>query len=81
MPVGSEEIALLSLSLEEVFHKAFMGYLFQVHAWKTRVRSGKVVDVEASLWKQAYRCVGEGWLGQLAGLCLVIMTRVSPTII
>ena len=30
--------------------------------------------------KQVYRsrCVGEGWLGQLARLCLVIMARVSP---
>ena len=30
--------------------------------------------------KQVYRsrCVGKGWLGQLAGLCLVIMAGVSP---
>lgn len=30
--------------------------------------------------KQIYRsrCVGEGWLGQLARLCLVIMAGVSP---
>ena len=33
MPVGSEEIALQSLSSEEGFHKAFMGYVFRVHAW------------------------------------------------
>ena len=32
-PVGSEEITLQSLSPEEGFHKAFTGYLFQVHAW------------------------------------------------
>ena len=32
-PAGSEEIALQSLSPEEGFHKAFMGYLFWVHAW------------------------------------------------
>ena len=31
-PAGSEEIALQSLSPEEGFHKAFMGYLFWVHA-------------------------------------------------
>ena len=30
--VGSE-IALHSLSPERGFHKAFMGYVFQVHAW------------------------------------------------
>ena len=32
------------------------------------------------MWKQIYRsrCVGEGWLGQLARLCLVIMAGVSP---
>ena len=33
IPAGSEEMALQSLSPEEGFHKAFMGYLFQVHAW------------------------------------------------
>ena len=32
MPVGSEEIALQSLSPEEEFHKAFTGYLFRVRA-------------------------------------------------
>ena len=32
-PVGSEEITLRSLSPKEGFHKAFKGYLFQVHAW------------------------------------------------
>ena len=31
-PAGSEEIDLQSLSPEEEFHKAFMGYFFQVHA-------------------------------------------------
>ena len=34
--VGSEEITLQSLSPKEGFHKAFMGYLFQVHAWLVR---------------------------------------------
>ena len=32
-PAGSDEIALQSLSPEEGFHKAFMGYLFWVQAW------------------------------------------------
>ena len=32
-PAGSEEIALQSLSPEEGFHKAFMGYVFRVQAW------------------------------------------------
>ena len=51
-PEGSMEITLWSLNPEEGFHKAFMGYLFRVHAWQTRVTSGKVVDVETSLQKQ-----------------------------
>ena len=63
MPAGSEEIALQSLSPEEGFHKAFMGYVFQVQAW-TGVTSGKVVDAETNLQKQM--CGGEvvgaaGW--------------------
>ena len=33
MPAGSEDIALWNLSPKEGFHKAFMGYLFRVHAW------------------------------------------------
>ena len=41
----------------------------------TGVTSGKVVDAETNLQKQMCR---EGWLGQLDGLCLVIMARVSP---
>ena len=52
MLVGSEEIALRSLSPEEVFHKAFLGQLFWGPCLATGVRSGKVVDVEASLEKQ-----------------------------
>ena len=32
-PVGSVEIHLQSLSPDEGFHKAFMGYLFQARAW------------------------------------------------
>ena len=32
-PAGSEEIDLQSLSPKEGIHKAFMGYLFRVHAW------------------------------------------------
>jgi len=36
------------------FHTAFMGYLFQLCAWQTRVRSGKVVDAEASLQMQMH---------------------------
>ena len=32
-PAGSEEIDLQSLSPEEGFHKAFMGYVFRVQAW------------------------------------------------
>ena len=32
-PAGSEKIDLKSLSPEEGFHKAFMGYVFRVHAW------------------------------------------------
>ena len=46
---GSEEIALRSLSPKEGFHKAFMGWLFWIRAWRTGVRLGKVVDAEASL--------------------------------
>ncbi len=33
IPAGSEEIALWSLSPKEGVHKAFLGYLFQIHAW------------------------------------------------
>ena len=50
MPVGSEEIALQSLIPEEGFQKAFTGFLFQVPAWQTRVRSEKI-DAKASLWE------------------------------
>ena len=32
MPAGSEEITLQSLSPEEGFHKAFMGYVFRGQA-------------------------------------------------
>ena len=51
MPVGSEETALQSLTPEEGFLKAFMGWFFWVHAWgQTRVRTGKaIIDAEASL--------------------------------
>ena len=41
----------------------------------TGVRAGKVVDVETNLQEQM---CGEGWLGQLARLCLVIMAGASP---
>ena len=53
-PVGSEEIDLQSLSPEEGFHKAFMGYVFRVHAWLVGlgVTAGKVVDAETNLQEQ-----------------------------
>ena len=55
MLVGSEEIDLQSLSPEEGFHKTFMGQLFQVGlVGQTRVRTGKVVDAEASLQKRMH---------------------------
>ena len=53
MPAGSE-ISLPSLSPEEGFKKVFMGYLFWVCAWWTRVKSGKVVDMGASLQMQMH---------------------------
>ena len=64
MLMGSEEIALQSLSPKEGFHKAFMGYLFQVHVWQTGVRSSKVANVEASLQKQVHGggVAGGSWL-------------------
>lgn len=61
-PAGSDEIALQSLSPEEGFHKAFMGYVFQVPSlasW-TGVTSGKVVDAETNLQKQMH---GGGLVG------------------
>ena len=52
IPAGSKEITLQGLSPEKGFHKAFMGYLFWVHAWQARVRTSRVIDVGASLQKQ-----------------------------
>ena len=50
IPVGSEEMALQSLSPKEGFLKAFMGWFSWVHAWgQTTVRTGKAIDAEASL--------------------------------
>ena len=59
-PAGSEEIALWSLSPKEGVHKAFMGWFFWVRAWRTRVRTGKVIDEGTSLQKQMY---GRGMVG------------------
>ena len=65
MPAGSEEITLQSLSPEEGFHKAFMGYLFLVRVWRTSMISCKVVDAEASLQEQMHggEVVRGNWLG------------------
>ena len=48
MPAGSGEITLWSPSPEEGFHKAFMGYLFGVHAW--------LVGLDQSEVRQGNRC-------------------------
>ena len=53
--LGSEEIALWSLSPEEGFHKAFMGQFFRDCAQWTRVRTGEVTRcrnefTEADVW-------------------------------
>ena len=54
-PAGSEEIDLQSLSPEEGFHKAFMGYFFRVHAWLVGPSDFRqVVDAETNLQKQMH---------------------------
>ena len=55
MPVGSEEIALQSLSPEEGFHKVFMGYLFRVGAvgavgWPLLSHHGQSLSFLAFYW-------------------------------
>ena len=54
-PAGSEEIALWSLSPEEGFHKAFMGYLFRVGAvgavgWPLLSHHGQSLSFLAFYW-------------------------------
>ena len=77
MPVGSEEIALWSLSPEgRRVSKGFYGLalLGPCLPDQSEVRQGsrcRSKFTEADVW-------GRGGWGQLAGLCLVIMAGVSP---